>query len=117
MTNSSSPGGAPQTSTNATISLIAGILGLTFLPTIGSIVAVITGMSARKEIRAAQASGMTMGGEGMATAGLVMGWIGIGLSVLACCILALVFIIFPLVFVPLGIMQDSSLLLPLLFTI
>ena len=112
-----SSSGAPQNSTNATISLIAGILGLTFFPTIGSIVAVITGMSARKEIRAAQASGAALGGEGMATAGLVMGWIGIGLSLIACCVLALIFIVFPLVLVPLGIMQDSSQVLPLLFTI
>ena len=70
-------------STMAVVSLVAGILGLTILPTLGSIVAVITGMMARREIRD---SAGTLGGDGMATAGLVMGWIGIGLGILGCCI-------------------------------
>jgi hypothetical protein len=67
----------------AIISLVAGILGLSFFPLIGSIIAIITGMLGRKEIRE---SAGTLGGEGMATAGLVLGWIGIGLSALGICV-------------------------------
>ena len=75
------PPAAPNNST-AIISLIAGILGLTLLPTLGSIVAVITGSMAKKEI---QQSGGMQGGMGMAQAGLIMGWIGIILFLLALC--------------------------------
>jgi hypothetical protein len=67
----------------AIISLIAGILGLTFIPFLGSIIAVITGMMARKEIRE---SGGALAGDGLAVAGLVMGWIGVGLGALGVCI-------------------------------
>jgi hypothetical protein len=67
----------------AIVSLISGILGLTFIPLLGSIVAVITGYMARNEIRA---SGGTVGGEGLATAGLILGWIGVALLVLGLCI-------------------------------
>lgn len=67
----------------AVLSLIAGILGLTFLPLVGSIVAVITGNMAKKEI---QASAGSLSGEGLATAGSVLGWIGIVLGVLGLCI-------------------------------
>ncbi len=73
---------APRSSSSATLSMIAGILGLTLFPFIGSIVAVVAGYAARREIRAADGA---LGGEGLATAGIVLGWIGIGLMVLGLC--------------------------------
>ena len=85
------PAQVPDSST-AMISLIAGILGLTFLPIIGSLVALITGYSARREI---QESGGTLGGDGTAQAGVILGWIGVGLTVLGICFAGIVgFIIF-----------------------
>ena len=85
MTEFEPTGGAhsPPTSNMAIISLISGILGLSLFPFIGSIVAVITGQMARREITD---SAGTLGGEGLATAGLVLGWVGIGLGVLGLCI-------------------------------
>jgi uncharacterized Tic20 family protein len=79
------PAAAPQQQNNtmAIISLIASILGLTFIPTIGSIVGLILGYMARRQIRE---SGGAMGGEGMAKAGIIIGWIGVGLAVLGICI-------------------------------
>jgi hypothetical protein len=80
------PEGVPYQRPNssmAIVSLIAGILGITFFPLLGSIVALITGYAARKEI---QESAGALAGDGMATAGLVMGWIGIGLSFFGVCI-------------------------------
>jgi hypothetical protein len=62
-----------QSSTLALVSLIAGILGWTLAPFIGNLVAVITGHMARKEIRLNPA----MEGSGFATAGLVLGWVGL----------------------------------------
>ena len=98
----------PNSST-AVISLVAGILGLTFLPIIGSIVALITGSMANKEI--AQSAG-TLGGEGMARVGVILGWIGIGLAVLGACITGVVIII-PLCLLALGLGAESfSSLLP-----
>lgn len=76
------------TSSTATISLIAGILGLTLFPIIGSIVAVITGMMARREIRETEGA---LGGEGVATAGLILGWIGVAMLVLGLCIAGVAF--------------------------
>jgi hypothetical protein len=67
----------------AIVSLISGILGLTLIPFLGSIVAIITGYMARNEIRA---SGRMVGGEGLATAGLILGWIGVALGVIGLCI-------------------------------
>jgi hypothetical protein len=86
---------SPSSSTMAVVSLIAGILGLSMVPFLGSIVALITGYMARNEIRA---SGGALGGEGLATAGLVLGWIGVGLGVLGCCIAGFFFILIPLGF-------------------
>jgi hypothetical protein len=79
---------AQQNSTTAIISLVAGILGLTVFPGIGSIIAVITGHMAKGEIRR---SGGTLGGDGAATWGLVLGYIGVVLLVLSICGLVLVF--------------------------
>ncbi len=80
------PGGAPYSMPNSTlalVSLITGILGLTFMPFLGSIIAVITGPMAQKEI--GQSHG-TLGGDGLAKAGTILGWIGIGLGILGICI-------------------------------
>ncbi len=62
----------PQTSATAVISLIFGILAWTVLPLIGAIVAIVTGHVARSEIRHGQGA---VAGDGMAIAGLVLGWL------------------------------------------
>ena len=69
-----------QTSSLAIISLVSGILGWTLVPWLGSLVAIITGHMARAEIRR---NPDTMEGDGMAVAGLVLGWLSIALTVLA----------------------------------
>jgi hypothetical protein len=69
-----------QTSTLAVVSLVFGILGWSLLPFLGSLVAVVCGHMARGEIRRAQGA---LEGDGMAVAGLVLGYLVIGLSVLA----------------------------------
>ena len=57
----------------ALASLILGILGVTMiLPFIGSLIAVILGYSAKKQIRVSKQEG-----TGLATAGLILGWIGL----------------------------------------
>lgn len=66
----------PTQSVLAIVSLIAGILGLFFF---GSLVAVICGHIARSNIRASQG---TQTGDGMALAGLILGYLGLGLTVL-----------------------------------
>ncbi len=74
------------TSTMAIISLIAGIAGFFLLPVIASIAAIITGNMARGETRA---NPPTASGDGLATAGIVMGWIQIGMTVVSiCCVIA-----------------------------
>lgn len=69
-----------QTSTLAIVSLVAGLLGWTALPFIGSVVAIITGHMARKEIRQAQDR---LQGDGLAVAGLILGWLMVAGAVLA----------------------------------
>jgi hypothetical protein len=66
----------PGTNGKAVASLVLGIL---CLYGIGSILALIFGFMARKEI---DASGGAQTGRGMATAGIVLGFIGIGIMVL-----------------------------------
>lgn len=72
-------------------SLISSILGLTFLPTIGSIVGLVLGYMARRQI---EESMDRMGGEGMAKAGIIIGWIGVGLAVLGVCLVVVFFVFF-----------------------
>ncbi len=72
--------GQPQGSSGeATASLILGICGLLVCSLICSPLAIMYGKRARRSIAA---SGGRLGGDGSATAGIVMGWIGIGLLVL-----------------------------------
>jgi hypothetical protein len=70
---------ALPTSGLAIASLLLGIGGLTILPLLGSILAIIFGYMARKDIR--QRAGL-VSGDGLAVAGIVLGWISIGLAVL-----------------------------------
>lgn len=77
-------------STLAIISLIAGILGFTFFPLIASIVAIWTGYEARKETRSVPPRAS---GDGMATAGIIMGWIQVGLAVVSICCVVIYFIV------------------------
>ncbi|MBZ0222091.1 MAG: DUF4190 domain-containing protein [Dokdonella sp.] len=78
-----------QTSTTALISLISGILAWFMLPFIGAIVAIICGHLARGEIRRAPPG--TIEGDGMALAGLILGWVQIVLTVLVVIALLLLF--------------------------
>jgi hypothetical protein len=56
----------------AVVSLVCGILWIFWL---GSIVAVVTGHMAKEQI---ESSGGAQSGQGLAIAGLVLGWLGIG---------------------------------------
>lgn len=73
-----------KTSSLAIASLVAGILGWTLLPFIGTVVAIITGHMARREIRASQGQ---LDGDGLAIAGLVLGWVSVILLVVGLFIL------------------------------
>ena len=74
------------TSTLAIVSLVAAILGFTFVPVIGTIVALITGYMARNETRSLPPKAS---GDGLATAGIIMGWVQVGLFVIGiCCTIA-----------------------------
>jgi hypothetical protein len=79
----------PQNSTLAIISLIAGIVSFILLPFLAAIAAVVTGHLAKKQIR--ESNGMVTG-NGMATAGLVLGYINLGLVVCGCLVWAVFFI-------------------------
>lgn len=65
----------PRTSTLAVVSLIAGLLAWfpPVLPMVGAVIAVVCGHVARAEIRRAPPGSVV--GEGMALAGLLLGWI------------------------------------------
>lgn len=71
----------PRTSSLAIVSLIFGILAWVFLPFVGALIAVICGHSARSEIRRAPPG--TIDGDGLALAGLILGWIQLAFSVVA----------------------------------
>ncbi len=71
---------AKETSVTAIVSLVSGILGWTVVPFIGAVVAVITGHIARSEIRNNPA---TKEGDGLALAGVILGWTNIAVWILA----------------------------------
>jgi len=67
-----------STSSLAVTSLVSGVLGWSLLPLLGTLVAIITGHMARSEIRR---SGGRLEGDGLAVAGLVLGWVAVALWV------------------------------------
>ena len=77
-----------QTSTLAVVSLVFGILGWILLPWIGSLVAIVTGHMARGEIRRSPGA---LDGDGMAIAGLVLGYAMFALTFLGLVLLLLFF--------------------------
>ena len=77
----------PENSTLAIVSLVSGIVTWILLPFIGAIVAIITGHMAKAEIRNAMGE---LGGDGFATAGLVLGYLQIvGIMIPICVIIIL----------------------------
>ena len=72
---------AKPNSNLALASLILGILGWTIIPTIGSIAAIVTGHMAKNEIKSSMGA---LGGDGMATAGLVLGYANIVIALCIC---------------------------------
>ena len=77
-----------KTSPLAIISLVAGLLGWTLLPWLGSFGAIITGHMARAEIRR---SAGAIDGNGLAIAGLVLGWGSIIITILGILIAVMFF--------------------------
>ena len=71
----------PRTRSLAIVSLIFGILAYVFLPFLGALIAVICGHSARSEIRRAPPG--TIDGDGLALAGLILGWIQLAFTAIA----------------------------------
>jgi hypothetical protein len=85
------PGGydyqsTPRTNGLAIASLACSIGGF-FVCGIGFILGVVFGYMAKNQI---DASGGTQGGSGMALAGIIVGWIGIGLAVVGLAIVLIV---------------------------
>lgn len=70
-----------RTSTAAILSLVFGVVCWVALPFIGAIAAVVCGHLARGEIRRAPPGSLE--GDGMAVAGLVLGWAHLAMFVLA----------------------------------
>jgi hypothetical protein len=72
-----------KNSSEAIISLIAGILAWLGLFGLGGIVAVIFGHIAKNQIRK---SGGRLGGDGLATAGLILGYTNIAIAIIGFCL-------------------------------
>lgn len=79
----------PRTNSLAVVSLVFGILAYVCLPGLGALVAVICGHSARSEIRHAPPGSVE--GDGMALAGLILGWLQLGFIFALLCVALLIF--------------------------
>ena len=72
------PAAASPKSTNG-LAIASMVLGILWVYWVGSILALIFGYVAKGQIDAA---GGTQGGRGMAIAGIVLGWVGVGVLLL-----------------------------------
>lgn len=82
----------PKDSSLALTSLITGILGWTILPLLGSVAAIITGHLGKNEIKESRG---TLTGNGMATTGLILGYIQLGFFVLILLTVLVLLLVFP----------------------
>lgn len=76
------------TSTYAILSLAFGLIAWLMAPLLGAIVAVVCGHLGRAEIRR---SGGALEGDGMALAGLILGYLQIALALMLALVLAIFF--------------------------
>lgn len=74
----------------AIASLISGIVGWILVPIFGALTAIITGHLAKKEIN--EGNGLITG-NGMATAGLILGYVQLGFVILAIIAIAVIVLI------------------------
>jgi hypothetical protein len=70
------------TNSLAIVSLVTGLASFVILPVLAAVVAVVTGHMARRQVRQTGESG-----SGLALAGLILGYVNIGLAVIAIAIL------------------------------
>ena len=77
-----------NTSTYAILSLAFGLMAWLMAPLLGAIVAVVCGHLARAEIRRAHGA---IDGDGMAMAGLILGYLQIALAVVFALVVAIFF--------------------------
>lgn len=67
----------------AIVSLVAGLLGITLMPFLGSLVAIVAGHLARRDIRR---NPNELHGDNLALVGLILGWFVVVTAVL--CVIA-----------------------------
>lgn len=77
-----------ETNIWALISLVSGILSWLGVFGLGAIVAVVAGHAAKSQIKNSYGR---MSGDGLATAGLVLGYLNLALTVFALCLMAMIF--------------------------
>ena len=82
-------GAGRRTEGSAIVALVLGIAGLLVCPVIPSIPAVIVGNQAKGRI----AADPTLDGEGLAQAGVILGWTGIAIGALGIVIGAIAIVI------------------------
>lgn len=74
-----------QTNTLAVVSIVAGVASFVFAPFIGAVIAVITGHMAKSQIRQTGE-----GGDGLATVGLILGYVHLALFALVVIVIVVV---------------------------
>ncbi len=76
------PTGQGETNRMAIISFVSALLGYSFVPGFGLIVALLAGYAAKRQIHSSNGAEK---GRGLAQAGILLGWIGVIIFTLALC--------------------------------
>ncbi len=79
--------GLARTSGFAIASLVLGIVGFFALPIVAPILAIVFGKRAQEDIRGEP----QLAGEGLANAGIILGWVGLAVDLLAVLLFLFVF--------------------------